>query len=62
MSMAPEAVLKQALALSPEDRAMLASGLLSSLDDEPADDAEVIVVMAVYHHGRHPGFGADRTI
>jgi hypothetical protein len=23
---------------------------------------EVIVVMAVYHHRRHPDFGTDRTI
>jgi hypothetical protein len=23
---------------------------------------EVIVVMAVYHHRRHPDFGAERTI
>jgi hypothetical protein len=41
MSVAPEALLKQALALSLEDRAKLASGLLASLDDERADEAEV---------------------
>jgi putative addiction module component (TIGR02574 family) len=41
MSVAPEALLEQALALSPEDRARLASGLLASLDDEGTDEAEV---------------------
>ena len=41
MSVAPEALLEQALALSPEDRAKLASGLLASLDDAGMDEAEV---------------------
>jgi putative addiction module component (TIGR02574 family) len=41
MSVAPEALLEQALALSPEDRAKLASGLLASLDDEGVDEAVV---------------------
>jgi hypothetical protein len=41
MPVAPEALLEQALALSPEDRAKLASGLLASLDDEGIDEAEV---------------------
>jgi hypothetical protein len=37
MSLAPEALLEQALALPASERARLASGLLASLDDEPAD-------------------------
>lgn len=41
MSVAPDALLEQALALSVEDRAKLASGLLASLDDEGADEAAV---------------------
>jgi hypothetical protein len=38
---APEALLEQALSLSSADRAKLASGLLASLDDDQADEAEV---------------------
>jgi hypothetical protein len=41
MSVAPEALLKQALTLSAEDRAKLASGLLASLDADRAEEAEV---------------------
>jgi putative addiction module component (TIGR02574 family) len=41
MPIAPEALLEQALSLSPADRAKLASGLLASLDDDQADEAEV---------------------
>lgn len=41
MSLAPEALLEQALALSPSDRAKLASGLLASLDENGADEHEV---------------------
>ncbi len=41
MSIAPEALLEQALALSPSDRAKLATGLLASLDEDPADEIEV---------------------
>lgn len=41
MSLAPEALLEQALSLSPADRAKLASGLLASLDDDQADKDEV---------------------
>lgn len=41
MSLAPEALLEQALSLSPADRAKLASGLLASLDDNPSDEDEV---------------------
>ena len=39
--MAPEALLEQALSLSPADRAELASGLLASLDDDRADEHDV---------------------
>lgn len=38
---AAETLLEQALTLSVEDRALLASGLLASLDSDGADDAEV---------------------
>jgi putative addiction module component (TIGR02574 family) len=38
---AAEALLEQALTLPIEDRALLASGLLASLDSEPLDEAEV---------------------
>ena len=41
MPTAREALLEQALELSPNDRAKLASGLLASLDDERDDAAEV---------------------
>lgn len=41
MSLAPEALLEQALSLSPADRAKLASGLLASLDDDDADEHDV---------------------
>jgi putative addiction module component (TIGR02574 family) len=41
MPVAPEALLEQALALSPADRAKLASGLRASLDDAGVDEAEV---------------------
>lgn len=41
MSLAPEALLEQALSLSPADRAELASGLLASLDDDRADEHDV---------------------
>lgn len=41
MSLAPEALLEQALSLSPADRAKLASGLLASLDDDHADEHDV---------------------
>lgn len=41
MSVASEALLEQALALSAADRAHLASGLLASLDEEQADEDEV---------------------
>jgi hypothetical protein len=41
MPTAPEAILVQALALAPEDRAKLASGLLASLNDDRADEAGV---------------------
>jgi putative addiction module component (TIGR02574 family) len=38
---AAEALLEQALTLPIEDRALLASGLLASLDSESLDEAEV---------------------
>jgi hypothetical protein len=38
---AAETLLEQALTLPVEDRALLASGLLASLDSEVLDDAEV---------------------
>jgi putative addiction module component (TIGR02574 family) len=38
---AAEALLEQALTLPIEDRALLASGLLASLDSESPDEAEV---------------------
>lgn len=41
MSPAADVLLEQALALTPADRAKLASGILASLDDEPVDEAEV---------------------
>ena len=41
MALAPEALLEQALALSLGDRAELAAGLLASLDEDQADEAEV---------------------
>jgi len=41
MSIAPEALLEQALSLPPADRAKLASGLLASLDDDETDEAAV---------------------
>ncbi|MBK6855287.1 MAG: addiction module protein [Microthrixaceae bacterium] len=41
MAAAPDALLEQALALSPADRAKLASGLLASLDEDQGDEAEV---------------------
>lgn len=41
MSLVPEALLEQALSLSPADRAKFASGLLASLDDDQADEDEV---------------------
>lgn len=41
MSLAPEALLEQALSLSPADRAKLASGLLASLDDDQANEDDV---------------------
>lgn len=41
MSPAPEALLEQALSLSPADRAKIASGLLASLDGDNADEVEV---------------------
>lgn len=40
MSIAPEALLEQALSLSPAERAKLASGILASLDDDHADADE----------------------
>lgn len=41
MSTTADSLLEQALALPPEDRANLASGLLASLDDDDADPDEV---------------------
>ncbi|HEY9562801.1 MAG TPA: addiction module protein [Nocardioides sp.] len=41
MSLAPEVLLEQALALSPADRAKPASGLLASLDDDQAAEEDV---------------------
>jgi putative addiction module component (TIGR02574 family) len=41
VAIAPETLLEQALALPRSDRAMLASGLLSSLDEEHADEESV---------------------
>lgn len=41
MATAPEALLEQALKLSLDDRAKLASELLTSLDNEMTDEAEV---------------------
>lgn len=41
MTSAAEALLEQALTLPIEDRALLASGLLASLDSESLDEAEV---------------------
>jgi hypothetical protein len=41
MSDAPELLLEQALELSPSERALLASGLLASLDDSVADGSLV---------------------
>ena len=38
---AAETLLEQALTLAIEDRALLASGLLASLDSEALDEAEV---------------------
>lgn len=41
MTIAAETLLEQALTLPLEDRALLASGLLASLDSESIEDAEV---------------------
>ena len=41
VTIAAETLLEQALALPVEDRALLASGLLASLDSEALDEAEV---------------------
>ncbi len=41
MTDAAETLLEQALTLPVEDRALLASGLLASLDSETLDEAEV---------------------
>lgn len=41
MTAAAETLLEQALTLPLEDRALLASGLLASLDSESVEDAEV---------------------
>ncbi len=41
MTNAAETLLEQALTLPLEDRALLASGLLASLDSESVEDAEV---------------------
>ena len=41
MTDAAETLLEQALTLPVEDRALLASGLLASLDSETVDEAEV---------------------
>ena len=41
MTNAAEALLEQALTLPIEDRALLASGLLASLDSEALDEGEV---------------------
>ena len=41
MTDAAETLLEQALTLPVEDRALLASGLLASLDSESLDEAEV---------------------
>ena len=41
VTVAAETLLEQALTLPVQDRALLASGLLASLDSEALDDAEV---------------------
>lgn len=41
MTIAAETLLEQALTLPLEDRALLASGLLASLDSESIEEAEV---------------------
>ena len=41
MTEAAEALLEQAMHLPEEDRALLASGLLASLDEDGADEATV---------------------
>ncbi len=41
MTVAAETLLEQALTLPVEDRALLASGLLASLDSESVEDTEV---------------------
>jgi putative addiction module component (TIGR02574 family) len=41
VSVAAEALLEQALSLSVDERAKLASGLLASLDDDGTEEAEV---------------------
>lgn len=41
MTATVDALLQQALALDPSERARLASGLLTSLDDDPVDPAEI---------------------
>lgn len=43
MSIAPEALLEQALALSAAERAKLATGLLASLDEDREDETETEV-------------------
>lgn len=41
MSPTPALILRQALSLSPAERAQVASSLLASLDDHPGDEREV---------------------
>lgn len=41
MTVTADALLQQALSLEPSERARLASGLLTSLEDVPVDAAEI---------------------
>ncbi|MDA1315573.1 MAG: addiction module protein [Acidobacteria bacterium] len=42
MSQRAEALLREALALPPEERAGVAAELVASLDDQPAEDAAAV--------------------
>jgi len=62
MKQAPEDLLKQALQLSPEERAALAASLIESLDEQVDEDAEAAWALEIRRRLAELDSGAVKTI
>ncbi len=61
MSAAFERVIDEIDSLSPKEKALVAHRLIESLDSAQDDDAEqVIMVLAIMHNCKRPGYWEDR--